>query len=217
MALYELARGPLVWIAFLVFILGSIYKLVSMIRLAKKDKVVYPYMNWKFGLRSVFHWLIPFGSLNMRKRPFFTIVSFLFHFCLIVTPLLTLGHLILLEQSWGFRWANLPEGMTNSMTIIVLVVGVIFGLRRLAEPTVRMVSSIWDFVLLLLVLSPFFTGMLAYYQAADYTTIITAHILTGEVWLMAIPFTRISHMLFFPLTRAYMGSEFGFVRNSKDW
>ena len=32
-----------------------------------------------------------------------------------------------------------------------------------------------------------------------------------------IPFTRIAHMLFFPVTRAYMGSEFGFVRGTKDW
>jgi hypothetical protein len=32
-----------------------------------------------------------------------------------------------------------------------------------------------------------------------------------------IPFTRIAHMLFFPLTRAYMGSEFGYVRGTRDW
>ncbi len=35
--------------------------------------------------------------------------------------------------------------------------------------------------------------------------------------LVAIPFTRLSHMLFAPLTRAYMGSEFGGIRHAKDW
>jgi hypothetical protein len=43
------------------------------------------------------------------------------------------------------------------------------------------------------------------------------HILSGEVMLAAIPFTRLSHMLFFPFTRGYMGSEFGGVRHAKDW
>jgi nitrate reductase gamma subunit len=43
------------------------------------------------------------------------------------------------------------------------------------------------------------------------------HIISGEVMLVAIPFTRLSHMLFAPLTRAYMGSEFGGVRHAKDW
>jgi len=43
------------------------------------------------------------------------------------------------------------------------------------------------------------------------------HILSGEIMLMAIPFTRLSHMLFFWFTRAYMGCEFGLVRNARDW
>ena len=44
-----------------------------------------------------------------------------------------------------------------------------------------------------------------------------AHIVSGEIMLIAIPFTRLSHMIFSPLTRAYMGSEFGNVRHAKDW
>jgi hypothetical protein len=43
------------------------------------------------------------------------------------------------------------------------------------------------------------------------------HILSGEIMLVAIPFTRLSHMIFFAFTRGYMGSEFGAVRHAKDW
>jgi hypothetical protein len=35
--------------------------------------------------------------------------------------------------------------------------------------------------------------------------------------LAVIPFTRLVHMVFAPLTRAYMGSEFGGVRHAQDW
>jgi hypothetical protein len=58
---------------------------------------------------------------------------------------------------------------------------------------------------------------MAYYQILSYQVIIVIHMWAGAAWMAMIPFTRISHMLFFPLTRAYMGSEFGFVRNARDW
>ena len=70
--MYEIIRGPLTWIAFIVFFGASIYKVVSMIRLAKKEKIVLPVMSAKYGSRSVFHWIVPFGSKNMRMRPLFT-------------------------------------------------------------------------------------------------------------------------------------------------
>lgn len=215
--MYEFARGPLVWIAFLVFFLGSIYRILWMIFFSKKDKVVHPYMNWKFGLRSILHWIVPFGSRNMRMQPLFTIVSFLFHICLLITPVFVLGHIVLWQESWGISWWHIPESLTNMMAIVVVFSIIIFILRRIADSTVRYVTSLSDYLLLLVVLAPFATGLLAYYQVFDYKTVITLHICAGAIWLMVIPFTRIVHMLFFPFTRAYMGCEFGLVRNSKDW
>ena len=46
---------------------------------------------------------------------------------------------------------------------------------------------------------------------------VILHILSGEIMLAAIPFTRLAHMLWFFFSRAYMGSEFGAVRNARDW
>ena len=48
-------------------------------------------------------------------------------------------------------------------------------------------------------------------------TVAISHIVAGEVMLVAIPFTRLSHMIFAPFTRAYMGSEFGKIRHAADW
>jgi len=215
--MYEFARGPLVWIAFLFFFIGSFYRIIWIILSSKKDKVVHPYMSWKFGLRSLIHWIIPFGSRNMRMKPLFTLISFLFHFCLLVSPIFVLSHIILWNESWSISWWSLPESLSNIMAIIVVISIVLFALRRVAQPTVRYVTSFSDYLLLLIVGAPFITGILAYYQVFDYNTIITIHIISGAAWLMAIPFTRIVHMLFFPFTRSYMGGEFGHVRNSKDW
>jgi nitrate reductase gamma subunit len=103
------------------------------------------------------------------------------------------------------------------MTLIVIAACVFFLVRRLVNPEVKYVTSASDYILLAIVAAPFITGFLAYYQWFDYQTLMVLHIFAGEVMLVAIPFTRLSHMLFAPLTRAYMGSEFGGVRHARDW
>ncbi len=215
--MYDFARGPLVYIAFVVMFAGLAYRLFAAWKLAKREKVIFPYMHGKYGLRSIWHWIVPFGSRNMRLRPTFTILSFLFHICLILVPLFTLGHAASIERTLGIQWLSLSSTLSHAMTILVVLGSLIFLMRRLAEPTVRLVSSWQDFVTLLIVVAPFATGLIARYQWFDYHTVITIHMITGAIWLMAVPFTRIVHMLFFPFTRAYMGSEFGYVRNARDW
>ncbi|RJP55400.1 MAG: nitrate reductase [Deltaproteobacteria bacterium] len=215
--MYEFVSGPLVWISFIVFIGGSLYRLVSMHKLAKKEKVIYPYMSLKYGLRSIIHWVIPFASTNMRRRPLMTVATFAFHICLVLTPVFLLSHNVLWRQSWKISWWTLPEGTADVMTVIVILAAFFFLARRLVLPEVRFVTFASDYVLLAIALAPFLTGFLAYHQWLPYKTILILHILSGELMLIAIPFTRLSHMLYFVFTRAYMGSEFGAVRNSKDW
>lgn len=215
---YNFVKGPLVWISFSVFIGGSIYRVISLISLAKKDKVVYPYMSLKYSVRSIFHWVIPFASTNWRKRPWITIITFSFHICLIFTPIFLLSHNILWYESWGIRWWTLPEGMADIMTLIVIFCAIFFFIRRLVSPEVRFVTFTSDYILLALAALPFITGFLAYHQLFfPYRPMLIVHILFGEIMLIAIPFTRLSHMFFFWLTRAYTGSDFGGVRHSKDW
>jgi len=217
MDLYEIVRGPLAWVALLVFFLGTVYRIVSMLIEAGKDKVVYPYMSLKYGLRSLMHWLIPFGSVNMRKRPVMTVVTFVFHICLLMTPIFLLAHIILVYESWKVQWWGLPESVADVLTVLVILACVFFLVRRIVAPEVKNVTFLSDYVLLALVMLPFLTGFLAYHQLGPYRTMLILHILAGEILLIAIPFTRLSHMFFFFFTRAYMGSEFGNVRNARDW
>ncbi len=216
-ALYNIMRGPLVWAAFAVFIGGSIYRIKILIDLAKKEKLVVPYMNWKGTLRSLLHWLIPFASRNWRLRPVITIVTFLFHIGLVFTPILLLSHNILWYESWGITWWTLTESTADIMTLIVIFACIFFGLRRIFAPEVRFVTFSSDYILLAISFLPFFTGFLAYHQwILPHKAMLNLHILFGEVMLIAIPFTRLGHMFYFFLTRAYMGSDQGF-RHSKDW
>ena len=215
--MYELARGPLVWIALVGFAAGSIYKVVSMLLLANKEGTVLPTWSARHGLRSVRHWVIPFANRNTRMHPVFTLISFSFHACLLLTPLFVMGHAVLWEESWSVSWWSLPPLAADVMAVVVVAGGAFFILRRLAAPEVRNVSSWKGFLLVLLVVSPFLTGLLAHLGWLPHREMVLVHIISGALWLLAIPFTRLSHMLWFFFTRSYMGSEFGAVRNARDW
>ena len=51
--------------------------------------------------------------------------------------------------------------------------------------------------LLAIALAPFITGFLAYHRTPDYYSWLIAHIICGEIFLVAIPLTKLSHFDFF--------------------
>ena len=217
-SLYNIVSGPLAWLAFAIFIGGSIYRLINLIVLAhKKEPFIFSYMSLRYSLRSILRWSTPFATENMKKHPALTIVAFAFHICLILTPIFLLAHVMLVDESWNLSWWTLPDGAAEIMTLIVIAGCVFFLVRRLVNPEVQYVTSASDFIILAIVAAPFITGLIAYYQWFGYQFFMILHILSGEIMLVAIPFTRLSHMWFAPLTRAYMGSEFGGIRHARDW
>ena len=216
--LYNFVTGPLAWAAFIVFIAGSLYRLINMLYLVnKKEKFIFTYMSFKYSFRSIFHWIIPFATVNWKRHPVLTIVTFAFHICLIITPVFLLSHAILWDESWNISLWSLPDGVADIMALVVVGSCIFFLVRRLVSPEVQYVTSASDYAILAIVAAPFITGFIAYHQWVNYQLFMILHIISGEIMLVAIPFTRLSHMLFSPFTRAYMGSEFGGVRNAKDW
>lgn len=216
---YFFVTGPLAWVAFIIFIGGCLWRLINMLRMVnEKEKFIFTYMSWKYSLRSIFRWITPFATVNWRNHPVLTIVTFAFHLCLLITPVFLLAHTILWSESWlGISYWSLSDGMADIMTLVVICACIFFLVRRLTLPEVQFVTSASDYVILAMVAAPFVTGFIAYHQWFNYQFFLILHILAGEIMLAAIPFTRLSHMIFSPFTRAYMGSEFGGVRHARDW
>jgi nitrate reductase gamma subunit len=216
--LYNFVSGPLAWLAFIIFFGGCLYRLVTLfVLIHKKERFIYTYMSLKYSLRSILHWSLPFATENMRRHPLLTIVTFAFHICLVLTPIFLLAHVTMIDESWNLSWWSLSESLAVMMTLVVIACCIFFLVRRLVSPEVQYVTSASDYVILAIIAAPFITGFVAYYQWLNYPIVVILHILSGEIMLVAIPFTRLSHMLFAPLTRAYMGSEFGGIRHARDW
>jgi len=217
MDVYELVRGPFAWIAFLVFALGSLYRITFLLLTGKKE----PAPNYSKGAndaaRSILHGLLPFGSTYMRKQPLFTMVTFLFHLCVVILPIFLLAHVVLWYESWEILWWSLPDMLADAMALWVLLACLYFIGRRLFVPEVKQVSRPGDFVLLTIILLTFLSGFLAYHQWGPYRPILILHVISSEILLVTLPFSKLGHMLFFFFSRAFMGAEYGKVLKARDW
>ncbi len=214
---YDLARGPLLWVAFIIFIGGMLVKLLRLYALSRqKDKVVYNHLSISWALRAIFHFLLPLNR-SVANRPVFSAVAYIFHIFLIAVPLLVMAHAELWFESWGINWPHLDDAFIDIMAVIVIISGLALLVRRFIDPTVRLLTTPADIGLLLATVAPFLTGFLAYHQWGPYNLMIALHLLSAELVLALIPFTKLSHFALFFVTRGLIGSEFGGRRATKAW
>lgn len=215
--MYDFVTGPLAWLAFLVFFVGIVVRVVQYIRGLdwKLDRVTYT-VNVSYGikgaLRSIFFWLFPFGTRSWRSYPFLTLLVFSFHIGILFTPIFLLAHNVLLLERWGFSFWTITEAAADFMTFLVLVSAIFLVLRRIALPEVRIITIAYDYLMLAVAVAPFFTGLMARYQSGNYQFWLILHILSGEIMLMAIPFTKLSHFVGFFLSRGQLGMDYGIKR-----
>ena len=215
--MYEFVTGPLAWLAFLVFFIGIIVRLVLYVRGLdwKLDRVTYS-VNTSFGVkgavRSILFWLTPFGTHSWRDNPWFTILVFVLHLGLIFTPLFLLAHNIFLQERWGFSLWSMPDALADTMTIAVIAAAVLLAMRRIALPEVRIITSAYDYLMLVIAAAPFVTGLIARYAFVQSEPWLIVHVLCGELFLIAIPLTKLSHFVLFFATRAQLGMDYGIKR-----
>lgn len=215
--MYQFITGPLLWLSFGVFFIGLGVRIVLYVKGLdwQMDRVTYKvniYYGIKGALRSIFFWLLPFGTRSWRVKPGITILFFVFHIGLVITPLFLAAHTIVLKERWGISWFTFPNSIADFLTIAVIISAVFLVLRRNAFPEVRILTTAYDYILLAISVAPFITGYFASHQVPGYSFWFMAHIICGEIMLIAIPFTKLSHVILFFLSRGQLGMDFGIKR-----
>lgn len=215
MDFYSFVEGPLLWVAFLTFIIGSLMRAVLFFSVSQKmDKIIYQHFSWKYVLSTFGRWLLPLNK-SVAKNPFFAISGYVFHLCLIAVPIWLCGHITLWEESrFEFSWWSMPDGLADWMTLVFLAIALFFLLRRIFSADIRLLSTFSDYLLLVVAALPFMTGYFLMHGTldgigvlGDYMQLI--HILTGELMLVLIPFTKLSHFILFFFSRGATAIEFG--------
>jgi nitrate reductase gamma subunit len=223
--MYDFVRGPLMWLSSIIFISGIIYRTVQLFVLTRKKekvpctkKIVEKTDQKKYSSEEQkFKLLLAFQNSLIGKNPIMAIVSSIFHACLFITPIFAAGHALSLYESWGFSFITLPDNLIDLLTIIFLACALFFLMRRIVIPRVKSISTPYDYLLLFITAAPFITGFYAYHQYFDYKTVITLHILAGEIMLIVMPFTKLGHMVFFFFIRILIGNEYSFGKGKRVW
>jgi nitrate reductase gamma subunit len=208
------------WGAAIIFLVGVTYRAIQLFTLTrKKEKMLCPTgaIRKDTPEEKKMKTLISFKNSLIGKNPIMAIVSFVFHFCLFAAPLFALGHSLVLYESWGISFVSLPDPLIDVLTIVFLLCSLFFLIRRIVIPRVSALSTPYDYLLLFITAAPFLTGLFAYHQWFDYKTVITLHLLAGQLMLVVIPFTKLGHMVFFFFVRILLGGEFSFGKGNRIW
>lgn len=215
--MHDLLTGTFFWIALGICLTGMLVRSVLYFRGLswQLDRVAYrahPKAGLKGAFRSIYKWLIPFGTRGWQTQPFITLAFFGFHIGAILVPLFLMGHAFFMEEKLGFRFFTLGATLGDILSWTALAAGAFLLVRRLVLPEVRILTTWNDILILALSMSPFVTGLMARYQVGDYGFWLNMHILCGEILLIAIPFTKLSHVFLFFASRAQLGMDFGIKR-----
>ncbi|MDH3694954.1 MAG: hypothetical protein OER96_10330, partial [Gammaproteobacteria bacterium] len=189
-------RGTGMQIALTVFLVGMIYRLLENYLIGRKEMLAEPKGDeWRHGLNTVWRRSLLHSSLTTRG--YFTLVAgYIFHLAFLITLFFFAQHIEMFKSLLGFGWPALPP-LVISITAVLGIVALIAVLfHRITDPVKRMLSDFQDYLTWFLTFFPLITGFLLMTQSSlAYKGLLATHILSFELLLVAIPFTKLSHMI----------------------
>ncbi len=196
------ARGPAFEWALAIFVFGMLLRLFEILSLGRKpDLSAARDSGVSGGLRTIFTRSLPRQTVFARE-PLRIINGYILHIGLFVVIFLYRPHI----ELFGVGWSGLPSGMVDAITAITILSLFVALLMRIYSPVLQRISTFGDYLVWLVTLLPLVTGYMAYnHLLLDYTQMLAYHILSAELLLVVAPFTKLTHMFSFVLSRWYQG------------
>ncbi len=215
-SILEFTRGPLFYASLLIFVGGMVYRLVRVLLLGwSKDRVPARGSKTlgvvKTYLKGLLVWpFIPWVKRTFSKNPVIYLAGGLFHLSLFVVIFLGTAHMLVWKSLLGFGWPTLPLPIVDWLAAGGIVAMFVLLIHRLTNPVMKLITGLpewlnWTFVFL-----PMVTGYaLTHHLGPRYEVMFSIHMLTIDVMLVWIPFSRIAHFIFYFFSRTIHGQEFG--------
>ncbi len=205
-----LTKGPLFQAALAVFALGVLVRLVEILALGRAHNYAAPRGNAALGgVRTMYKRFEPDPG-TFKAAPFDVVVGMVWHIGFIVALLLFIPHVELIQSTFGIAWPALPNPVVDAITAITIL-GLLAALvHRLAHPVKRFLSTPEDYLIWGVTFLVMITGYLAYHRLINpYPLALGIHILAAEIFLVVLPFTKLTHMFTAFVARYYNGATFG--------
>jgi nitrate reductase gamma subunit len=200
----DLARGPIFAFAFLTMTLGlARHVLLQVHGLVTRKGQRLRQAPWRRIAWSTLGWAVPLRHLD-RSTVVMTTASFAFHVGAVVVPLFLAAHVALWSGFLGVGLPALTDGAADLLTALTLGGLVVLLAYRLTTPRARALTRASDLGVLALVLAPFLSGFLAAHPSLNplpWSAMMLLHVLSAELLLVAIPFTKLAHVVLFPFDR----------------
>jgi nitrate reductase gamma subunit len=173
---------------------------------------------WGEISRQTLGWLVLVGRL-CRKRPLYSVTSFLFHVGLLLVPFFLAAHVLLWQRSTGLAWPAIPQKPADWLTLLTIATGLGLFCGRLLDPRARALSRRQDYLWPLLLVVPFATGYICSNVAIGprtYQVTMLFHVYSGDLIMLMIPFTKIAHCVLTPLSQLVTAVSWKFVPGAGD-
>ena len=216
-------KGPMIWISFIIFGTGMMVQAFRLLRTTRKQEIpkwfdTSQHKLFNASLLNRIRFLINYYRYTVWGRNMcLTITSLVFHLCLFLTPIFLLSHNVLLENRIYICLPSFDEKISDAMTVLVIFTVLIFFLRRIVIKRVRVISTKSDFLFLFISAAPFLTGFMAFHNIYDYHAMLLLHILSAEIMLIVVPFSKLLHMAFFGVTRFLIVNEHSLGKPHRIW
>lgn len=200
------ARGPGLALALAIGLGGCVLRVFEIQALGRKPdlapaRAVTPGSGWRTILARS---LPPPGMF--RRAPLTYVGGYVFHLGLAVAVFGFVPHIELLRGLFGVRWPGLPNLFVDMATVAALLAMIAVLAGRLADPVKRLLSGCGDWLAWALTFAPLLTGYAAFHHlSANYTLLLALHILTVELLLALLPFTKLFHVVSLFMARWYNG------------
>lgn len=196
----EFARGPLFAFTFLVMILGLIRLIVVQVYslIIQKGRRLRN-APWKKIISDAATWVVPIKHLIAGTR-FFSVASYLFHIGIIAVPIFLMDHIVLWENFLGINLPSIGHGLADVLTLFTLACLVALLSCRIFIPRLHSMSTPIDYLLLVMIFVPFASGYLASHPNVNpfpWDAMMLTHLLSAEILFIAVPFTKLSHVVLF--------------------
>ncbi len=146
----------------------------------------------------------------MKRDPVTYIAGYVFHVGLLVVIFLFAPHVEFFRSLLGIGWVSLPSALVDALVVAAIVALGVLLAHRLNNPVKRMLSGFGDYLALALTLLPLLTGYMAYHHLMfEYTLMLALHILSVDLLLILLPFTKLFHTFSVFISRWYNGDIFG--------
>jgi len=207
MQLLTWVRGPGLNIAIGIFLLGTIWRLIEIYSLGRKHDLAAPRQRaGASGWHTILRRSLPAPGL-MQRSPISYVGGYIFHVGLAIVVFLFAPHIKLIDSLLGISWLGLPSQVIDGVTVITLAAMLVMLFDRISRPVKRFLSTFEDYFTWALTFLPLLTGYLAVkHLLLPYTGMLALHILSVELLLIAIPFSKLFHAFTLFGSRWYNGA-----------